>query len=64
MSPSPRCSDIGLPSEARNFDGAIAKSDMHLLGDLKGEPRKWRSDAESGVYGHMETAIYSKYLSM
>jgi len=29
-----------VPSEARNLDGAIAKSDMHLLGDpVRGEPQ-------------------------
>ena len=28
-----------VPSEAGNLDGAIAKSDMHLLGDPKNKPR-------------------------
>ena len=29
-----------VPSVARNLDGAIAKSDMHLLGDPKGKHLK------------------------
>ena len=39
-----------VPSEARNLDGALAKSDMHLLGDpVRGEQRKWRSVSLGGL---------------
>ena len=31
-----------VPSMARSLDGALAKSDMHLLGDTKGESRQGR----------------------
>ena len=43
---SPNVLEISeVPSEARNLDEALAKSDMHLLGDPKG---KVRSTAEFG----------------
>jgi len=39
-----------VPSEARNLDAALAKSDMHLLGDPdKGDPRQWRSVSLGGI---------------